>query len=61
MKKVSFTVNITEDLLEKARNHVYWTPGLSLSGFIEEIIRKELDDEDIEERPERLKRGRRPS
>ena len=37
-----FTVNLRSDLIEWARQAVVFTPGLSLSGLVEEALGREL-------------------
>lgn len=38
-----FTVNVYPDLLEWARRAVVFTPGLTLSGLMEEALKRELE------------------
>ena len=40
--KERLTVNLPPELIERARNAVYWTPGLTLAGLTEEAISKGL-------------------
>ncbi len=35
VKKDRLTVHVTETLIDRVRNAVYWTPGLTLSALIE--------------------------
>jgi hypothetical protein len=35
-KHVAFA--LTSELMERARNAVYWTPGLTLSGLVEKAL-----------------------
>ena len=42
MTKERFTVNLPPELIERARNAVYWTPGLTLAGLAEEALIKAL-------------------
>jgi hypothetical protein len=37
------TFHIPVDLMERARNCVFWTPGLTMGGLAEEGIKKALD------------------
>lgn len=36
------TVQIDETVIERARNAVYWTPGLTLSAFVEKALVRAL-------------------
>ena len=36
--KERLTIHITVDLVERVKNAVYWTPGLTLAGFAEEAL-----------------------
>lgn len=36
------SLRLDPDLMEAARNRVYWTPGLTLGGLVESAIRREL-------------------
>ena len=40
--KERFTVNLPPELIERARNAVYWTPGLTLAGLAEDALFKAL-------------------
>ena len=40
--KERLTVNIPPELIERARNAVYWTPGLTLAGLAEDALLKAL-------------------
>ena len=40
--KERFTVNISGDLVERLRNAVFWTPGVTLSDITEEALTKAL-------------------
>ncbi len=37
-KKLRFTFQLREDVIEKARDAVYWTPGVTLASFAEEAF-----------------------
>ena len=41
--KERLTVHIPSPLVERCRNAVYWTPGLTLAGLAEEALTKLLD------------------
>jgi hypothetical protein len=40
--RARFTAQIPADVVERAKNAVYWTPGLTLAKLIENAIRDEL-------------------
>ncbi|MFH1567088.1 MAG: hypothetical protein ABIL09_03750 [Gemmatimonadota bacterium] len=40
--KQRLTVNLPVGLIERARNAVYWTPGLTLAALTEEALLKAL-------------------
>jgi len=42
VKKTRVTFYISEDMVEKAKNAVYWTPGMTLSGLAEEALEKQV-------------------
>ena len=58
------SLRIEAALAEMARRRCYWTPGLTMSGLVEEALRRELNRLErslgpIPDRPRRdLKRGR---
>ncbi|MBA2349205.1 MAG: hypothetical protein H0V81_13010 [Solirubrobacterales bacterium] len=62
--KQRITVQISEDVIERIKNAVYWTPGLTLAALAEEAFSKIVDS--LEEgrktpfpkRKEELKTGR---
>lgn len=37
------TLHLADEIMDRARNISYWTPGLSLSGLTEEAIRREVE------------------
>jgi hypothetical protein len=59
------TIALPADLMERARNAVYWTPGATLAGLVEDAVRVELAKREAESggafkaRRSRLKPGRR--
>jgi hypothetical protein len=59
------TIALPADLMERARNAVYWTPGATLAGLVEEAVRVELAKREAESggafrpRNSRLTPGRR--
>lgn len=63
-KKERLTVHITVGLVERCKNAVYWTPGLTLAGMGEQAFERvvtELEKKNggpFEQRPEELKGGR---
>ena len=62
--KQRITVQIRQDIIERLKNAVYWTPGLTLAALSEEAFAKAVDklEEDRREkfpqRREELKTGR---
>lgn len=62
--KQRITVQISEDVIERIKNAVYWTPGLTLAALAEEAFSKIVDalENDREapfpKRKEELKTGR---
>jgi len=41
--KQRLTVNVAPDLIERIKNAVYWTPGLTLAGLTEDALSKAVD------------------
>ena len=63
--KLRLTVHVPSDLIERAKNAVFWTPGLTLADLAERALEKELkliERERGEEFPQRTSelRGGRP-
>ncbi|MGQ0810363.1 MAG: hypothetical protein ACT4OO_03965 [Nitrospiraceae bacterium] len=60
------TLNLPDDLLERLRDAVYWTPGLTLASCIAKAINESLDimeatnGEPFPKRIQELKAGRPP-
>lgn len=44
IKRERLTAQIPREIIERARNAVYWTPGLTLAGLTEIAIEKLLDE-----------------
>ena len=42
------TVYIPVSLIEKLKNTVYWTPGLTIASFAEEAIKTEVEKRELE-------------
>jgi len=63
-KKQRITVQISVDVIERLKNAVYWTPGLTLASLAEDAFSKAVDDLEKEKeakfpkRKEELKTGR---
>lgn len=63
-KKQRITVQISEEVIERVKNAVYWTPGLTLASLAEEAFAKAVDQlekerkEEFPKRNEELKTGR---
>ncbi len=43
-KKQRITVQISEDVIDRIKNAVYWTPGLTLASLAEEAFYKIVDE-----------------
>lgn len=63
-KKERLTVHVTVAVAERAKNAVYWTPGLTLAGLTENALQKALEGLEkahggpFDHRKEELKGGR---
>jgi hypothetical protein len=63
-EKQRVTVQISFALMNRLKNAVYWTPGITISSSIESAIEEKLhvieqtNDGEFEQRPEELKAGR---
>ncbi len=63
-KKERITVQISVDVIERMKNAVYWTPGLTLASLAEEAFSKAVDklekgrEEPFPQRKDELKTGR---
>ena len=42
-KKERITLHLSNDLLERMKNAVYWTPGLTIAGLAEEALAYAVD------------------
>ena len=65
LKRVRISAEISGDVANRIKNAVYWTPGMTMAGFIEESLGKaikDLEEEKGEEFPQRERRlvGGRP-
>ncbi len=66
VQKTRATFHLPVDLLEEARDVVYWVPGLTMANLTEEALRREIRrikdvrnaGEDFPSRESDLKRGR---
>lgn len=62
--KERLTIHLTVDLIERVKNAVYWTPGLTLAGLAEEALARAVDEMEADNkarfrpRREELKGGR---
>ena len=62
--KQRVTVQISSDVMNRLKNAVYWTPGITISSSIESAIEEKLrilekdNKGEFEQRPEELKAGR---
>jgi len=63
-KKQRITVQISEEVIDRVKNSVYWTPGLTLASLAEEAFVKAVDElenqrgEPFSKRKDELKTGR---
>ncbi|MFH0826069.1 MAG: hypothetical protein V2B18_25225 [Pseudomonadota bacterium] len=63
-RRERLTVQIDPEIINHARNAVYWTPGLTLAALTEEAIRQYLErmeaerGEAFQDRKQELKAGR---
>lgn len=63
-EKQRVTFQLSKEVTERARNAVYWTPGLTMSGLAEEALKRELKRLEekrgmpFSERAQELKAGR---
>lgn len=63
-RKQRITVQISEEVIERIKNAVYWTPGLTLASLAEEALAKAVDQLEKEKgahfpkRKDELKTGR---
>lgn len=56
IKRVRISAEISGDVADRIKNAVYWTPGMTMAGFIEESLAKaieELEEEKGEKFPQR--------
>lgn len=64
VEKERLTVYLTKELVEKVKNIVYWTPGLTLGAFAHEALEREVAKREQKNggtfapRQSRLKAGR---
>ena len=49
-RKQRITVQISEEVIERIKNAVYWTPGLTLASLAEEAFAKVVDALEEEKR-----------
>ena len=63
-EKQRVTVQISSEVMNRLKNAVYWTPGITISSSIESAIEDKLcalekaNNGQFEQRPEELKAGR---
>lgn len=63
-RRQTYSVKLFAETIERARNAVYWTPGLSVSSLVEESVNKAIDQlerkrgEAFPARPKQIKSGR---
>lgn len=60
--KERITVQISSDVIERIKNAVYWTPGMTLAGFAEQAFLKAVDrlekEKPFPQRHQELRTGR---
>ena len=62
--KKHLSVILSEDVVERAKNIVYWTPGVTLAGLVQEGLAKAVERREranggpYRNRPAELQRGR---
>lgn len=44
IKKVRISAEISGDVADRIKNAVYWTPGMTMAGFIEESLANGIED-----------------
>ncbi len=44
LKKVRISAEISGDVADRIKNAVYWTPGMTMAGFIEESLAKAIEE-----------------
>ena len=49
--KASANFSMDKEMLEKVRDMIYWTPGLSLSTYLEHLIEKDIEAYEKEHGP----------
>jgi hypothetical protein len=64
MSKATLTMRISYEISERLRNTVYWTPGITMSDFMEQALIKSLEEREQEnggpfEQRDRLKKYKR--
>ncbi|MCB1068565.1 MAG: hypothetical protein KDK56_10330 [Simkania sp.] len=65
LERIRISAEISGNVAERIKNAVYWTPGMTMAGFIEESLAKaieELEQEKGEKFPQRERQlvGGRP-
>lgn len=41
--KVRISAEVAKDVVERIKNAVYWTPGMTMAGFIEDALELAID------------------
>ena len=44
LKRVRISAEISGDIANRIKNAVYWTPGMTMAGFIEESLDKAIEN-----------------
>lgn len=64
MSKTRITFYISQDMIERAKNAVFWTPGMTLSSLAEKALEEKIDElekqrgESFPQREAELTKGR---
>ncbi|MGE0197409.1 MAG: hypothetical protein AB7N99_08865 [Simkaniaceae bacterium] len=59
LKRIRISAEISGDIAERIKNAVYWTPGMTMAGFIEESLAKAIEELEEEKGGKFLQRERR--
>jgi hypothetical protein len=64
--KERLTVHLSLDLIDRLKNAVFWTPGMTMAALVEDAVRQAIDrmekqrGEPFETRTGMVRRGRPP-
>ena len=54
LKRVRISAEISSDVAERIKNAVYWTPGMTMAGFIEKSLAKAIEQLEEEKGEKRI-------